>query len=164
MFCYFRFAFILTIRLEPYPTEVPEISPRIDPLKLSPYITFPLHCFSCIYIKPSGHSLHKNADYDKDVLIFYNENSFGLVELGQERLQRNAEMGGEGEATSVVIYSVILRSMASMLKLLWEICSFYNVFWGMKLCHWATISRRYEGTYLRHSRGSRNSKLRLFDT
>jgi hypothetical protein len=55
-------------------------------------------------------------------------------------------MCGEGEATSVVIYPVVLRSMASTLKLLWEICSFYNGFWGVKLCHWITTSRRYERT------------------
>jgi len=30
------------------------------------------------------------------VLIFYNENRFGLVEVGHGRLQSNAEMGGEG--------------------------------------------------------------------
>jgi hypothetical protein len=117
-FWYFRFAFMLAIRLEPYPTEVPERSLRIDPLNLPPSIIFPLHSFPCISIKPSGHSLHKNVDYDKDVLMFYNENSFGLVELCQGRLQSNAEMCGEGEATSVVIYPVVLRSMASTLKLL----------------------------------------------
>lgn len=89
-FGHFKFVFILEVRLGPYPTEALEPS-------ATPFIYYlPLHCFSRISTKPSGHYLKTNVAYDKNLLIFYNENLFGLVELGQGSLQSNAEIGGEG--------------------------------------------------------------------
>lgn len=58
------------------------------------YISTPQ--FFLYFHRAFSHSLQTNVEYDKDVLIFYNENRFGLVEVGHGRLQSNAEMGGEG--------------------------------------------------------------------